>query len=76
MSGFQLEKEQCDKIAPPSSLLSRNNVKSICRGSLLVVLRFDKIFLWRFPFSFFAPHQAKHAILAFAANWPLGHLEI
>ena len=43
-------------------------LKVSCKESLLVVLRFEnKIFLWRFPFVF-APHQAEHALLAFAAN--------
>ena len=70
MNGFQPEEEQCVKIAPPSLLMPRNNFKSTCRESLLVVLGFDKMI------SFFAPHQAEHALLALAANWPPTHFEI
>ena len=71
MSDFQPEEKQCVKIAPPSSLMPHNNFKSPCRESLLVVLRFEKM-----KISFFAPHQAEHALLALAANWPPTHFEI
>ena len=76
INGSQPEEEQCVKIAPPSSLMPRNNVTCIRRKILLVVSRFDnKIPLWRFLFSL-APHQAEHALLALTANWLPAHLEI